>query len=249
MNDGSVKHRPLNFGSTNSTIMPAIAMPPMAETDDITRSALLWSLMVYIVTYILLQKKMLPKSLWLPLTKFYFYPMIVPNYIWRNLFVRGPYFSRVDDSLFLGAVPLVCAGHVSLLHSMGVRSVVNMCAEYAGPVNAYASMSPPIKQLHLPVTDHLEPSVDQLRSAVAFIVENSRNGGKVLVHCKGGHGRSAAVALAYLISEAGGSLSPGDAQALLNSVRHVRKALYLQPELVRFHKLRWQKGAGAAPAA
>ena len=34
----------------------------------------------------------------------------------------------------------------------------------------------------------------------------------MLVHCKGGHGRSAAVVMAWLMSEGGGGLNPAEAQ-------------------------------------
>ena len=57
-----------------------------------------------------------------------------------------------------------------------------------------------------------------------------------MVHCKGGHCRGAAVAFAYLMSEQGGSLTPEEAQARLNAVRHVRKQLYLQDNLQAFYK-------------
>ena len=72
--------------------------------------------------------------------------------------------------------------------------------------------------------------------AVAFIAERAAQGEKVMVHCKGGHGRGAAVAFAYLVSKHGGSLTPEEAQARLNSVRDVRKRLYLQENLCGFYR-------------
>ena len=78
----------------------------------------------YVIIYILLQKKLVPKAWWLPLTKFYFYPMMLPNYVWRTMVVGGTYFSKVDDVLLLGAVPLIFAGHIKELHTLGVHAVV-----------------------------------------------------------------------------------------------------------------------------
>lgn len=231
--------------NTSALMRPSVMISAIEVSDTATRCFAFAVAVMYILLYALLQKKKLPKGLWLPLTKCYFYPMLVPSYLWRRLCVRGSYFSQVDDCLLLGAVPIACFGHVRQLHRMRVRAVVNMCAEYGGPVAAYASLTPPIKQLHLPVTDHFEPTVDQLKAAVAFITEHARNGGKVLVHCKGGHGRGAAVAFAYLVSEAGGSLTLEDAQAQLNSVRHVRKKLYQQPVLVSFSRLTATGGRSA----
>ena len=60
----------------------------------------------FFVVYVLLQKKWLPKVLWKPLARFYFYPMLLPAYLWRSLVVGGNYFTDVDGSLLLGAVPL-----------------------------------------------------------------------------------------------------------------------------------------------
>lgn len=57
----------------------------------------------------------------------------------------------------------------------------------------------------------------------------------MLVHCKAGHGRSAAVALCWLIKR-----NPGVATHVLNqqlgSKRKVRKTLYLQKSVKAFAK-------------
>ena len=75
-------------------------------------------------------------------------------------------------------------------------------------------------------------------------MERAKEGEKVLVHCKGGHGRGAAVAFAYLVSPHGGSLTPEEAQSRLNSIRDVRKKLYLQENLLSFYRaLPTAKGA------
>lgn len=200
---------------------------------------------VYCGVYLLLLKKKLPRTWWLPLTKCYFWPMIGPTFVVRRFISPQPYFSVVDDVLLLGAVPLACMGHPRELHDMGVRAVVNMQAEYGGPVAAYAALSPPIEQLHLPVTDHMEPTLGQLQQAVAFISEQVQKGAeegksRVLVHCKAGHGRGAAVAFAYLLSEHG--LSMAEAQRRLSAVRHVRRKLHRQVGL-----LEYARAVGATP--
>lgn len=50
---------------------------------------------------------------------------------------------------------------------------------------------------------------------------------------QGGHGRSAAVAMAWLISSEG--LTPEAAQRRLSSVRHVRKSLYAQSAIKEYY--------------
>ena len=65
------------------------------------------------------------------------------------------------------------------LSKLGVTGVVNMCYEYSGPKNSYSSLG--IKQLHIPVVDHYEPSVDDLLAATEFITNHQKQGGRVYV--------------------------------------------------------------------
>ena len=59
------------------------------------------------------------------------------------------WFTRfAEDAYVSGAV---LAFHVAELRDKGVTGVVNLCDEYAGPVDAYKSAG--ITQLHLPVVD------------------------------------------------------------------------------------------------
>jgi atypical dual specificity phosphatase len=186
---------------------------------------------------------------WRPLARLYFYPMMVPGYLFRVLISpRGHYFSDVDEGVLLGAVPLWFAGHPAQLHADGVRAVVNMMDEYPGALAAYATLRPPIEQLRLPCVDHVEPTVAQLRAAVAFIALHRQRGVRVLVHCKGGHGRGAAVAAAWLLSPHGGTLTPAEAQVRLNSCRHVRTKLLAQRNLTQYYA-EVHGAAGAAEAS
>eukprot|EP00939_MAST-03C_sp_MAST-3C-sp1_P000879 g879.t1 len=105
--------------------------------------------------------------------------------------------------------------------------------EYAGPLETYAKLG--IKSCYLPTTDHFEPSFDDLCAGVHFMA-NARKQGAVYVHCKGGHGRSAAVVAAWLLSKYGGSMTPGAAQKHLNYVACVRRKLLQQPNLTRFYQ-------------
>lgn len=41
-----------------------------------------------------------------------------------------------------------------------VRGVINLCEEYRGPLRKYKELG--MEQLHLPTTDHFEPTVDDL---------------------------------------------------------------------------------------
>ena len=208
-------------------------MIPMAQFRSASVPWAVLALGAALTPYILLEKKLLPLSWWLPVSKAYFWPLMLPNYLLRVLrYGSDGYFTDVDRDVILGAVPMVIAGHVELLHRDGVRAVVNLQAEYDGPLHAYAAVQPPIEQLRLPVTDHTEPSVEVLQRAVAFIAHHRSMGHRVLVHCKGGHGRSAAVAAAWLIRSK--NMTPTGAQQFLSSIRHVRKSLYRQEDILQF---------------
>jgi protein-tyrosine phosphatase len=93
-----------------------------------------------------------------------------------------------------------------------------------------------IRQLYLPTTDHFEPSLKDIQSAIQFIIDHQRRKEKVYVHCRAGHGRSAAIAMAWLLMK-----NPNvDVQQLnqeLCQIRNVRKTLYQQPNLLKFHAL------------
>jgi atypical dual specificity phosphatase len=90
-------------------------------------------------------------------------------------------------------------GHPDKLYKLGVRGVINMCYEYSGPTFQYNRLG--MKQLRLPTVDHFEPSASQLQEAMAFIKDYQKKGEKVYVHCKAGHGRAAAVAMCWMITE------------------------------------------------
>ena len=76
-----------------------------------------------------------------------------------------------------------------------------------------------ISWLHLPIVDVSVPSASfevQWRQALAELIATFDNGGKVLVHCKGGLGRAGMVAALLLIETGEG------AQAAIRKVRAVR---------------------------
>jgi len=183
-----------------------------------------------IMLYVLFQRHKLPPSVGKYIAKLFFYPTLPITYVTKHW--SGHYWDLIDENVFLGAVPIVCVGHVSELHKMGVRAVVNMCDEYEGPVKAYEKFQ--ITQLHLPTVDHVEPSVDNMHKAVDFISDQIRTGNKVYIHCKGGHGRAAAIAFAWLLYSQ--RLSLMEVQERLNAFRKVRNTLHQQEHIVKFYE-------------
>lgn len=147
------------------------------------------------ITYILFQKNMLPLEVSKVVSKFFFLPTFPITALMR----LGNYWTKVDETLYLGCAPFGFAGHPEQMHKLGIRGVINMCYEYPGPKESYARLG--IKQLHLPSVDHNEVKVEHLKEAVAFIKHHKSRGEKVYVHCKAGHGRAASIALCWMMHE------------------------------------------------
>jgi len=122
--------------------------------------------------------------------------------------------------------------HHSDYCSFQVRAVINMCAEYPGPLKKYKQLG--IRQLWLPTVDHFEPSLEHLKDAVEFIAEHKALNKRVYVHCRVGHGRSAAVVFAWMLYN-NPSADPRRLNQKLCDLRDVRKTLWRQPNLQRFH--------------
>ena len=72
-------------------------------------------------------------------------------------------------------------------------------------------------QLHLPTVDFTPPSLADVQSAVNFIDDHHRRGHAVYVHCKAGRGRSATIALCWLMYAH--QLAPDDAYRRLQGKR------------------------------
>jgi atypical dual specificity phosphatase len=91
-----------------------------------------------------------------------------------------------------------------------------------------------MKELYLPTVDHFEPTVEDLETAVHFIKKHQGTGNRVYVHCRAGHGRSAAVVLAWLMCK----YPDIDGKTLneeLCQIRNVRSTLWKQPNIKEFH--------------
>lgn len=114
-----------------------------------------------------------------------------------------------------------------------------MCEEYRGPVHAYKRLG--IEHLRLPTVDHFEPSPEDLKKAVAFIQKHESRGGRVYVHCRAGHGRSAAAVYAWLLYKEP-LADPVELNEKLCEMRNVRKSLWKQPNVIAFRT--WLQDGG-----
>ncbi|KAL4162993.1 hypothetical protein KRP22_015108 [Phytophthora ramorum] len=151
--------------------------------------------------YAAFQLHYLPEGLAKVVARVYFYPTWPLTYLSR----RKNYWTLVDSHVLLGAAPMSFMPHVDALVSRGVRAVVNLCDEYAGPEKQYRRQ-------------HISSSVSR-----RWTIASRRSRPWKL---------RAAVALCWLVANRG--MTPREAQDYLNEKRHVRKSLYLQPNVLAF---------------
>lgn len=152
-----------------------------------------------------------------------------------SLVVMGPvvlghylsllYYRRWSRPLDLIA-PGIAAGrrlaHHEAHHALaqGVRSVLDLTAELPA--------ASPLRHLpyhNVPVLDLTSPTREQLDESLAFIRQHADRG-VVLVHCKVGYSRTAAVVGAYLL-ETGQAASADEA---LEHLRQARPGMIIRPE-------------------
>jgi len=189
-----------------------------------------------ITLYVLNQKHILPKPLGMVVSRALFWPTL-PITVSRRI---GKWTTVVDNAVVLGGAPFGFLNYPEKLHSQfRVRGVVNMCEEYQGPVKSYRRLG--IEHLRLPTVDHFEPSVEDLKKAVAFIQKHESKGGRVYVHCRAGHGRSAAAVYAWLLYKEP-LADPIELNEKMCALRNVRKSLHSQPNVNKFRT--WLQNGG-----
>jgi len=202
-----------------------------AASFSFAKSSLRLIFGVTCVLYVMNQRHLLPTTLSSVVSKVLFWPTLPITYVRRI----GKWSTIVDDTVVIGGVPVPFFAPERLYEDYDVRGVINLCEEYGGPMKAYNRLG--IEQLHLPTIDHTEPSFEDIRRAVEFIADYEANAkGRVYVHCKAGHGRSAAIVYAWLLSKAP-DISVVDMEELnkmLCKKRNVRKTLWKQSNINDF---------------
>lgn len=155
------------------------------------------------------------------LARLLYWPTFSWNYLLGRVFKIRHWWDKVDDGLWLGAVPL--RGDAKRFKDLGITGVINMCDEYAGPIREYQQES--IEQLHLPTVDFHPPTLEAIERGVNFIQHHIADGGAVYVHCKAGRARSATIVLCYLV--ACKHMTPEEAQQYLLKKRpHINPLIY-----------------------
>lgn len=108
---------------------------------------------------------------------------------------NGPLdYNYITDGIYAGTNQCCAIGLSEVLKKEGITadiSLEDIRLDHPFGVEAY---------LWLPTRDNTPPSPDQLRLGVQTLVKLVRQGRKVYVHCKNGHGRTSTLLAAYFIS-------------------------------------------------
>lgn len=203
--------------------------------------ALRTALGITAVLYVLNQSHLLPRPVSSVVSKALFWPTL-PITASRRI---GSWVTRIDDTVVMGGAPLALLNYPQRLHDKyGIRGVVNFCEEYRGPIGQYKRLG--IEELYLPTTDHFEPSLDDLMTALSFIKRHEVQGKRVYVHCRAGHGRSGAAVFAWMLLK-DPTVDLRQLNAQFGTVRNVRSTLWKQPNIVALHQRLLGKGVLCGP--
>ncbi|HLI70975.1 MAG TPA: dual specificity protein phosphatase [Ktedonobacteraceae bacterium] len=103
---------------------------------------------------------------------------------------------------------------IPALAKAGVTHVIDTRAEYRDDAEALAKEH--IELLYLPTRDTQPLSVDQLMAGAKWATDRVKQGGRILIHCEHGVGRSALLTCAVLVY---GGMSAHDALKLVQKKR------------------------------
>ncbi len=103
--------------------------------------------------------------------------------------------SWVTDHLAVGG--RILPNDIRALHRIGITQVVDTRAEHCDDEEALAKEH--IELLYLPTPDTYPLSIEQLMQGAAWASEHIEQGGRVLIHCEHGVGRSVLLTCATLV--------------------------------------------------
>jgi protein-tyrosine phosphatase len=133
--------------------------------------------------------------------------------------IRGhAWFSQVTPQLWVGGAPDFPRDYQFLLDH-GISAVVNIRAEREDDVDFYAHHN--IHYITFKIPDVAAPDPETIEQAVTWMEQEATSAGVIMVHCAKGRGRSATLAVAFLMTDQGMNLD--QAIDLLESKRKLTK--------------------------
>lgn len=158
-----------------------------------------------------------------------FYPTLLWTVVLGRVLKTRNWWDEIDDCVILGAIPF--SSDVSRLSEMGVKCVVNLCAESSGPTALYKKYK--IDYCNIPTIDFTCPGVEAIAKGVLNIERYRDKDEKVYIHCKAGRGRSATIVFCWLVCVK--NYSTEQAMKLLIDKRHqVNKKLHNRQHVKKY---------------
>ena len=100
-----------------------------------------------------------------------FYPTLLSTILLGRVLNLRNWWDEVDDCIILGAIPF--SSDVSTLKKLGVKCIINLCAESKGPVHLYKEYN--IDYYQLPTSDFTWPGIENIGKGVSIIEEYALN--------------------------------------------------------------------------
>lgn len=145
------------------------------------------------------------------------------------------YWSKINDSIYLGAMPIRNWDHHTILPETGIGAVLSINKKYEFTPQLFADPVQPdlwehhqINFLRISNPDLQPLSVENIALAVDYVAKQVDQQRAVYIHCIGGRGRSAIVAICCLVKIFGYSLPDA-----FNHVKACRPQILLSKEQVQ----------------
>jgi membrane-associated phospholipid phosphatase len=138
---------------------------------------------------------------------------------WKYYAKQSAKMDHIVDGVWIGR-HLGDASATALVESGEIGAVVDVCNAFCEP-DALRK----IERLELPILDLTAPTPEQLDHAIEFIEKHHERG--VLVHCKAGYSRSAAIVAAWLVRSGRASSST----EAFEKLSEARPQIVIRPEI------------------
>ena len=113
--------------------------------------------------------------------------------------INCPWWSKIDNGLYLGAIPLQMYEHDAELNDLGVDIVLSCMEEFELSIDEDTWNSRQIENILIESPDFLPVSLEKINLGVDIVKSALDNNKTIYVHCKAGKGRSVTIVMAYIL--------------------------------------------------